>query len=273
MRFPARFLLLAAAALPLTPQNAKVQFHPLPAEVIQQRLAAVPYQEGERRALLESMFHEAGCDGDALTTLKVPHASPDLICTLPGTEPDAGAIVVGGHYDHASVGRGAVDDWSGAALLPSLYQSLKADGRRHRIVFIAFSAEETGLNGSAAYVRKLTKEERAEVRAMINLECLGLAPPRVWASRADKRLLSAYAAVAHAIGIDAAGMNVDQVGDDDSRPFLNAKIPVLTIHSVTQETLRILHSPGDQVAAIHPEDYFTTYKLAATYLAYLDDAL
>ncbi|MDE3165419.1 MAG: M28 family peptidase, partial [Acidobacteriota bacterium] len=180
--------------------------------------------------------------------------------------PDAGAIVVGGHYDHAAKGRGAVDDWSGAALLPSIYQSMKPDAHRHRIVFIAFSAEETGLNGSGAYVHKLSKAGRAEVRAMINLECLGVAPPK----GADKRLLAAFIAVSRSLGVPPEGTNVDDVGDDDSHPFLDARIPVLTIHSLTQQTLGILHSARDQLDAIHPG---TAYKLAAMYLAYLDGTL
>jgi hypothetical protein len=55
--------------------------------------------------------------------------------------------------------------------------------------------------------------------------------------------------------------------------FLNARIPVLTIHSVTSQTLHILHHPGDKVSAIHPDDYYTAYRLAAAYLAYLDTAI
>ena len=47
-------------------------------------------------------------------------------------------------------------------------------------------------------------------------------------------------------------------------------MPVITLHSVTPETLNILHSNRDRVAAIHSDEYYATYKLAAVYLAYLD---
>ena len=60
------------------------------------------------------------------------------------------------------------------------------------------------------------------------------------------------------------------MGDDDSHPFLSAKIPVLTIHSLTQQTFGILHTGRDQLSAIHPDDYYAAYRLAATYLAFLD---
>lgn len=111
------------------------------------------------------------------------------------------------------------------------------------------------------------------VRAMVNLECLGLTPPKVWAHRADKGLLESYLRVANALQVPPAGVNVDNVGDDDSRAFLNAKIPVITIHSVTQETWPILHINRDQVQAINPEHYYTAYRLVATYLTYLDSSL
>ena len=265
-------ILPLAAALAPAGDSANPSFDLLPAATIQQRLETVPSQLPERRARLESLLREAGCD--LLTTLAVPHSQvPDVICTLPGTDPEAGTIVLGAHYDYEAPGAGAVDDWSGAALLPSLYQSLKAQPRRHRLVFIGFAAEEGGLLGSRAYVHKLAKPERSQVRAMVNLECLGLSPPVVWASRADKRLLAAYFAAARALGIPPAGVNVDRVGDDDSHPFLDAKIPVLTIHSVTPETFRILHSRADQVAVIHPRDYYDAYRVAATFLAYIDSEL
>jgi hypothetical protein len=196
-----------------------------------------------------------------------------VLCRLDAAAPGAGDIVVGAHFDIVDVGMGVVDDWSGAALLPSLYQSLQSRPHKHRFVFIGFAGEETGLYGSRQYVAKLSSEEREATRAMINLECLGTSPPKVWASRADRRLFEAYQKVAVAMGIAPDAVNVEKVGDDDSHPFLNAKIPVLTIHSIVQETLRLLHSSRDTLKAVNPVDYYTSYRLTAAYLAYLDSVL
>jgi hypothetical protein len=44
-------------------------------------------------------------------------------------------------------------------------------------------------------------------------------------------------------------------------------------HSVTQETLRILHSPADRLDAIRRDDYYETYRLVLGYLVYFDRAL
>jgi Zn-dependent M28 family amino/carboxypeptidase len=178
--------------------------------------------------------------------------------------------VVGGHFDFADHGKGIVDDWSGASLLPSLYQALKSRPRQHTYVFVAFAAEEQGLVGSARYVKNLTAEQRALIRGFVNLECLGLTPVKVWTHRSTPALVARLVEVARAIEITVQGVNVDQVGDDDTHPFLSAHIPVISIHSVTQDTIGILHSERDQVAAIHFDDYYTAYKLVAYYLAYLD---
>ena len=259
------FLGLAAA------QSTHLELDLLDQQIIEERATKLSKKVAERRATLEQLFREAGCDGANLTTEKV-HGSkePNVICTLKGQDVSAGAIVVGGHFDLVTAGMGAVDDWSGVVLLPSLYQSLKSRPRRHDLIFVGFAAEETGLNGSHQFVKDLTPAQRSAIHAMINLECLGLTPPKVWASRADPHLLDAYSRIASTLHLPAEGMNVDKVGDDDSHPFRDAKIPTLTIHSLTQETWPILHSPRDNVDAIDADDYYAAYRLAATLLAYLD---
>lgn len=194
--------------------------------------------------------------------------SGNVICTLPGRTPST--IVIGGHFDFVEAGQGIVDDWSGASLLPSLYQALKSRPRQHTFVFVAFAAEERGLVGSSRYVTSMTPEQRARIRAFVNLECLGLTPVKVWISRSTPSLVVRLYGVARMLDIPLDGVNLDQVGDDDTHPFQSAHIPVISIHSVTSKTFSILHSPRDRMDAIDFDDYYAAYKLAAYYLAYLD---
>ena len=269
---PLSAILLAFAAAHAPAQSSRVEFDQLAAALIQERLEMVKPKLADRKSTLESLFETAGCADPQLSHQPVHGVKdPNIICTLKGEGP--GAIVVGGHYDFITKGTGAVDDWSGSVLLPSLYQSLKAKPRRHNFVFVGFTDEEQGLVGSKKFVAALDAGDRGNIRAMINLECLGMTPPKVWASRADKRLLGAYAHVASALHIEAAGSNVDKIGDDDSHPFLDAGIPVLTIHSVTTATLPVLHSRADNLKAIHADYYYDSYRLAVVYLAYLDSLL
>jgi len=233
--------------------------------VIESRLAAGAVGSRQRQAKIEDLFHDAGCQA---AEQQVDKHAANVICTLPGQT--SSVIAVGGHFDFVEAGKGIVDDWSGASLLASLYQALKTRPRRHTFLFIAFAAEEQGLVGSSRYVRNMTPDEKALTHAFVNLECLGLTPVKVWVHRAAPPLVARLVEVAATLHIPIQAFNVEQVGDDDSHPFLSAHIPVITLHSVTQETLPILHTARDQISAIHFDDYYTAYKLAAFYLAYLD---
>ena len=195
-----------------------------------------------------------------------------LICRLSGETPTT--IVVGGHFDFVDEGKGIVDEWSGVALLPSLFEALKTDHRRHTFEFVAFTEEETGLVGSHRFVKELTAEEKANLQAFVNLECLGLTSAKVWGTRSTPILAQILGAVAAAIQVPPiqAG-NIDQVGDDDTHAFFDRKIRVVCIHSLTQKTWPILHSARDRLDAIHTADYYDAYRLVAFYLALLDSKL
>jgi Peptidase family M28 len=243
----------------------------LPSE-IKQDLDSFAQGNAARESQLRKMFEQAGCPASEVTEEQVRRKDPpNVICTMPGASDSV--IIVGAHTDHVDVGKGVVDDWSGAALLPALFQSLKSALRRHTFVFIGFTDEEKGLMGSDYYVKHLDRASLSKVQAMVNLECLGLTPTKVWSRRADPLLLTYLALVADKLALSLQGVNVGLVGDDDTHPFLRRKVPVITIHSVTQEGLRILHSSRDNPAAINFNDYYDSYRLIAAYLVYLDAAL
>lgn len=233
--------------------------------LIKERLEKGEVSAKKRQETIRELFEAVGC---AAREQPIDKHSGNVICTLPGETKST--VVVGGHFDFASRGKGIVDDWSGASLLPSLYQSLKNKPRKHTYVFVAFAGEERGLMGSSLYVKKMTVEQKSELIAFVNLECVGVTPAKIWLSRADRNLAERLLEVAHSFRFPLHAVNVEQVGDDDSRPFLRAKFPVITIHSITQETLPILHSERDSMHAIQFKDYYDTYKLVAFYLAYLD---
>ena len=48
---------------------------------------------------------------------------------------------------------------------------------------------------------------------------------------------------------------------------------MVIIHSLTQATIPILHSPKDNYEAIHPQDYYDSYRLLSAFLALLDEKL
>jgi acetylornithine deacetylase/succinyl-diaminopimelate desuccinylase-like protein len=277
MSRPASLFALLFALSPFTfatppPQNVALQFQPVSEELTVQRLQRLRSKAPEREAELRALFIEAGCSLDRLREEPVKRKDPpNIICTLPGAR--SALIVIGAHFDRSEAGLGAVDDWTGAVLLPGLYQALKEVPRQHTFRFIGFTDEEKGLVGSTYHVAHLSKDELSTIKAMVNLECLGMSPTKVWASVADRALLTGLSRVAHSLGVQVEGTNVDKVGDDDSHPFRNRKVPSITIHSITQETYPTLHTSKDTLAAIHPDLLYQSYRLTAAYLAFLDQVL
>jgi len=239
-------------------------------ESIESRLREYGGTNFERGATLNRMFVDAGC-GEHLSEQRVRFSKPpNVICVLPGTS--GRVIIVGAHFDRVPESAGVADNWSGAALLPSLYESLSFEPRRHTYVFIGFTDEETGLVGSRFYARNMTPEQVAATDAMINMDTLGLAPTEVWTSRSDERLILALVSAAKYMKLPLNGLNFERVGSTDSESFKARKIPRITIHSLTQksENDQILHTSKDKLSAMNLDYYHDTYRLMALYLVYLD---
>ncbi|MGI9101970.1 MAG: M28 family metallopeptidase [Terriglobales bacterium] len=264
------FLALFLASVLLRAQSA--EFKPVTREAIESRLQRYRGKNPERESTLKQMFAEVGCDGH-VSEQPVKHAnSPNIICALPGTGDRF--IVVGAHYDYVSAGAGVVDNWSGASLLPSLYEAINIRPRQHTYIFIGFTDEEKGEVGSHFYVKQMTAEEVAKTDAMVNMDTLGLAPTEIWLSHSDKFLAEVLVYVAGQLKLPLSAVNVDQVGSSDSEQFAARNMPRITVHSLTQKTWdeRILHTSKDQFSAIHLDDYYQSYDLIAAYLAVLDTA-
>jgi len=272
MRFRSGVLIsIVLLVVPAALFAAGLSFQAVKREVVEQRLASFSRDNTQREAILKKMFTELGC-ADHLTEEQVEHLKqPDLICVLPGRTNQT--IVVGAHFDHVLVGDGVVDNWSGASLLPSLYQGLRTEPRQHTFIFVAFTGEEKGELGSQAYVRHMSKDEVARTEAMVNMDTLGLGPTEMWLSHADPYLAAALRAVAKSLSLPLGVVNVDKVGSSDSEEFARRKIPRITIHSVTQQTWPILHSSQDNMKAVHLDDFYDSYRLIEGYLVYLDGAL
>ncbi len=252
--------------------TAQAQFRLLDQAAIESRLKGFSRKNEEREAIIKQLFRESGCKEDQLSE-QVVRATlpPNVICVLPG-ETD-GVILVGAHTDKVDEGDGVVDNWSGASLLPSLLYSVSGHKRRHTFIFVGFTGEEKGLLGSDFYVHKLSSVQRSKIEGMVNFDTLGLGPTEVWASHADTPLLNALSRIAITMKLPITVMNVDNIGSTDSESFAEFRIPRVTIHSLTEKTLPILHSSRDKIDAIHMDDYYTTYRLMAGYLAFLDTQL
>ena len=100
------------------------------------------------------------------------YPTKNVIAETRGGDPNS-VIVVGAHLDSVGTGPGINDNGSGSAGILELARKLQAFKLQHKVRFVWFSAEESGLLGSEAYVASLPAAERAKIKAMLNFDMIG----------------------------------------------------------------------------------------------------
>lgn len=190
---PTRYLfaLLLAMCLSAT-AVAQISFKLVDRATVEARLKSYGGDNNQREQTIKKMFADVGCKN--ISEEEIKHLPPNVICILPGQTDEI--ILVGAHTDRVKEGDGVVDNWSSAALLPSLFYSVNIPTQQHHtFVFVGFTGEEKGMMGSKFYVEHLTADQRKKIVAMVNSDTLALGPTEVWASHADKQLLEPLAMV------------------------------------------------------------------------------
>jgi hypothetical protein len=200
-----------------------------------------------------------------ITRKKLP--TKNVVGILDGAGPHANeTVIIGAHYDHLGFGGraslasdrkptihfGADDNGSGTAALLELARHFGALKNRQgrRLVFLAFSGEESGLIGSAHYVNKEPLFPLESTAAMLNLDMVGrLSPDRT--TKKDKLEIYGTGTAKHfdklvddltaPLGLEikkiAGGM-----GPSDHASFYAKQIPVLFFCTGTHPDY---HKPSD----------------------------
>ncbi|HEY4677469.1 MAG TPA: M28 family peptidase [Candidatus Angelobacter sp.] len=245
----------------------RVQFTPAEKAAVLERMKTIPETNAARTAKLKELFSEAGCNGNSLMEQRVDGVdSPNIICRL-GTE-DEDTVIVGAHYDRNSSAQRPLDNWSGAAILPALYQSLRNRKRNHSFIFVAFADSGASPLGAQFFVNHLEHKQLNRTEAMINVDALGLSPTKVWTAHSDKDLVHDLIVMVYALKLSASQIDIAAAGATDSDPFAARHIPQITIHSLTQQNVAT-----GATTQFRPNNYYDTYRLLCGYLAYLDQTL
>jgi hypothetical protein len=243
-----------------------IRFTPVEKTTVLAREADAPTTNEQRHARIKELFTQAGCRGPTLTEETVEGSGiPNIICRLRGKSDET--IVVGAPYGQGA-SHGASDSWSGAALLPSIYQSLAKRPRHHTLVFIAFAGSGNSSAGEEFYAAHMTEKEAGQTEAVVNLMTLGLSPTKVWTHHSDKDLLHSLVVSAYLLNVLVSQVDMDDSITPQPASFAASQIPQITVHSMTQQDLTTSTTP-----AFRPKDYLDTYRLISGYIAYLDQTL
>ncbi len=245
----------------------KVQFTAAEEAAVLERMKTIPETNEDRAAKLKELFINAGCNGKSLMEQKVDGVdTPNIICRL-GTENEA-MVIVGAHYDRNSSAQRPLDNWSGAAILPALYESLRHSKRSHSFLFVAFADSGANPMGAQYFVSHLGRAQLERTEAMINVDALGLSPTKIWSAHSDKDLVHSLIVMVYALKLSASQIDMAEAGATDSDPFAARHIPQITIHSLTQQNVAT-----GATTQFRPTNYYDTYRLLCGYLAYLDQKL
>jgi len=169
----------------------------------------------------------------------------NVVATLRGTTYPDEFIVIGGHFDAFTGGTGGVDDGSGFAPGMEAIRLIAASGAKPKrsIVFIAFAAEEQGLVGSQAWLKK-HPELHGKIVVMINRDgspsaIIGASVPETWYE--DFRTITAPLATLHpkwpftlVRGLPRA--HATSPGGTDSSSFEMQSVPTLNFTTTGART-------------------------------------
>jgi hypothetical protein len=183
-----------------------------------------------------------------------PAESANIVAELPGTDPAAGIMYLGGHHDTQANSVGADDNGTATAGLLELARVLAPLPRRRTIRLISFGAEEQLSVGSSHYVRRHRDELTRVGRCLFNFDSIGslLGWNTLWGSGPMEldQLLPGY--------FSKHGQQVKReygvLPYADHFPFVAAGVPALTLMRFNCTAGRFFHHrPDDDLSRICPE--------------------
>lgn len=239
-------------------------------EEIADEFKAVPCKNADRLTAVKAFFERMGAKPEEISAEKISGGN-NLVIIIPASSTESGAekIVIGAHFDKTPDGCGALDNWSGITALAHVYRTAKEMKFKKTIIFVAFGEEEKGLVGSVGMVEKIKKEELPEYCAMINIDSLGLAYPQAADNMSSKKMMDFTAELAGKMNLPFAHAAIPGAGAD-SQPFLSKKIPAITLHGMTNDWPKYLHSSGDKPENVKTESVYLGYRLTLALLVEVD---
>lgn len=177
--------------------------------------------------------------------------SGNVIADIPGSDPSAGIVLVGGHLDSWDLGTGAIDDATGVAITTAAAKRVGDAGQPRRTIRVVwFGAEEPGGFGGEAYA----KAHAGDHHVLAAESDFGA--DRVWkfdvnlpdsAKAIGDRLNTALGAMGIVRGKDVAGDGTD-VG-----PTMRTGVAAIDLSQSGTRYFDYHHTPDDTLDKVDPE--------------------
>jgi hypothetical protein len=176
--------------------------------------------------------------------------SGNVIAEVPGRDPNAPILLIGGHLDSWDLGTGAIDDGTGVAITAAAAKHIMDAGRPVRTIrLVWFGAEEPGGFGGKAYAEAHGKERYAIAGES------DFGADRVWrfSSQLSKSDPASYARLAAALA--PLGITRYDNGNPDGtdvEPTITAGAPWISLNQDGTRYFDYHHTPDDTLDKIDP---------------------
>lgn len=169
--------------------------------------------------------------------------SGNVIADVPGRDPNAGVVLVGGHLDSWDLGTGALDDATGVAITTAAARRVMQAGRPLRTIRVVwFGAEEVGLFGGLEYMRRHAGEKHAWIAES------DFGADRIW--RFDSKAATTAGPTIDLIARALAPLGIGkgsttEAGGSDIGPLSASGVPTLELQQDGTRYFDIHHTPDD----------------------------
>lgn len=197
--------------------------------------------------------------------------SGNVVAEVPGTDKDAGVVLIGGHLDSWDLGTGAIDDASGVAITTAAAKLImdQPGSPRRTIRVVWFGDEETGGWGGAAYATAHAGERHATAGES------DFGADRIW--RFETNLPASAKAVGDRLAVALAPLGIVRgtgVAGDGTDVEATLRTGVAAV-DLNQSGLRYFdwhHTPEDTLDRIDPDQLAQNVAAWTTMLAVVANA-
>ena len=178
--------------------------------------------------------------------------SGNVVAEVPGRDPKAPMLLIGGHLDSWDLGTGAIDDGTGVAIMAAAAKQIMDAGRPLRTIRVVwFGAEEPGGLGGKAYAAAHGKEPYAIAGES------DFGADRVWrfSSQLMKSAPATYGQLTAALA--PLGITRNDKGEADGtdiEPTIANGAPWISLNQDGMRYFDYHHTPDDTLDKIDPSE-------------------
>jgi Zn-dependent M28 family amino/carboxypeptidase len=190
---------------------------------------------------------------------------------IPGTDPKAGVIVIGGHLDSWDPGTGAIDDGAGIAITVAAAKLVATTHPGRTIRVVMWGSEETGGSGRAYLAAHKNDLDSIVIAGESDLGADRIYSLQLPAGAWSDPSIAPLEAVLAPLKVIASPVPATDAGSDIENVH-RAGVPVLALNQDATRYFDYHHSADDTLAIVDPQQLKQNVAAWAATLSVLADS-